>query len=925
MELPAPQRAAFVAQACANNPELRREVQSLLAHEDQSDALLDCTPWNQVSPPDATATIAIGALGAGSVLGAYRIVGKLGAGGMGEVYRAFDSKLQREVALKVLAPDFADDREWLSRFQREARVLASLNHPHIAAVYGLEESGSIRAIAMELVEGPTLAERIARKRIPVKEALAIARQIAEALEYAHEKGIVHRDLKPANVKLRPDGVVKVLDFGLAKPAISDDAPASTGTRAGVVVGTPAYMPPEQAAGLPVDRRADIWAFGVVLFEMLSGRQIYTRKTTLETLAAVARDEPRWNELPAETPAAIVRLLRRCLDKDPKRRLRDIGEARIALKEDQPEEPIPRPNPRARAGWIAAAALFAIAAAAGWIAFLRAGTGAAGVDWKLSIIPPPGTELPSVGSMYQATPEISPDGTMIVCRLGAGLQLRKLNSTQFVPLHGTTDAVQPFWAPDSQWIGFFVNGAVMKMQVPDGAPEVLWKAKGNFAGGTWGSKGTILFGLGGSSLQAIPAAGGGVITLPLPKNSISGYFPHFLPDGEHFLFSGAARPSEGELVARNFYLGGWSGGKWTLPAVPLASSSGEARYSSAYGGSLLFVRNDNLYAQELNLSRTRLEGSPILVETSVASSAGPVRSDSFSVSRNGILAWRPGRAYAEQLTWFDRHGNPVETAGPIDAYLSARPSPDERRIAAIVITNIGQELRVLETGQSGFLTILSSNLRHGVPWSVVWRRDGLSLLYTRYTLTDIFLTEQSATGSSEARELGKVPSPSLFGIAPNGTLLMMVNNTLHLAPVEGDRTPRPLLASDEQTSQGAFSPDGRWVVYAAEPSNELFVQAFPISGPRKQISAGAGFMPYWRADGKEIVYLGQDNSVYSVRLDPARMEFHPPERLFAVRSAPNSTAHSTLAVSRDGARILFNQAIDQPESRVIDVAGIALRR
>jgi eukaryotic-like serine/threonine-protein kinase len=919
MELPAGKRAAFVARACASDPEVRREVDSLLAHEGQADALLESPAWNHVSPPDETGTMAIGALGAGSVLAAYRIVGKLGAGGMGEVYRATDSKLQREVALKVLAPDFADDRDWLSRFQREARVLAALNHPHIAAVYGLEESNGVRAIAMELVEGPTLAERIARKRIPITEAVAVARQIAEALEYAHEKGIVHRDLKPANVKLRPDSVVKVLDFGLAKPAISDEAPATT-TRAGIVVGTPAYMAPEQAAGLPVDRRADIWAFGVVLFEMLSGRQIYTRKTTLETLAAVARDEPRWEELPAETPAAIAKLLRRCLDKDPKRRLRDIGEARIALEEDQPEE-VARPSYlRARAGWIAAAALLALAAAAGWIAFLRSGVGGAGADWKLSIVPPPGTELPSVGSIYQATPEISPDGTMIVCRLGEGLQLRKLNSTQFVPLRGTTNAIQPFWSPDSQWIAFFVNGALMKMQVPDGAPELLWKGKKSFAGGTWGNKGTIVFGFDGTSLQEIPATGGSAIPLPLPKTMYNVAFPHFLPDGEHFLFSGTGPlPSDGGPPAPSFYLGGWSGAKWTLPAAPLTAISGEARYSPAYGGSVLFVRNDNLYAQKLNIARTRLEGSPILVEESVASSAGTVKADSFSVSGNGVLAWRPGRQYAEQLTWFDRHGNPVETAGPASAYLSARLSPDERHIAAIVILELGRELRVLEAEQSGFLTIMSPDMRHGFPGAVVWNRDNSHLLYTRSTFAGSFLTEQSATGGSEARDLGKVPSPILYAVSPNGTLLTLVNNTLHLAPIEGDRTPRPLLASDEQTSQGAFSPDGHWVVYASFPSEELFVQAFPISGPRKQISAGAGFMPFWRADAKEIVYLGPDSCVYSVRLDPARTEFHPPERLFAVRSAPNSTAHNTLAVTRDGSRILFNQAIDQPESRVINVA------
>ena len=923
MERPPHDRAAFVAQACAHDSELRREVESLLAHEGHADGLLETPAWNHLTPPDETGTIVPAALAGGAAIAAYRILEKLGAGGMGEVYRATDTKLQREVAIKVLAPDFANDRAWLSRFQREARVLASLNHPHIAAVYGLEESNGVRAIAMELVEGPTLAERNARKRIPVDEALAIARQIVKALEYAHEKGIVHRDLKPANIKLRPDGVVKVLDFGLAKRAISNESPELTATRAGMVVGTPAYMAPEQAAGLPVDRRADIWAFGVVLFEMLSGRQIYARKTTFETLAAVARDEPKWDELPAETPAAILRLLRRCLDKDPQRRLRDIGEARIVLDEDQPEEGARPSSLRARGGWIAAA-LLGLAAAAGWIAFLRAGSGAPGSDWKVSIVPPSGVELPSVGSMSQATPEISPDGTMIVCRLGAGLQLRKLNSTQFVPLRGTTDAVEPFWAPDSQWIGFFVNDALMKMQVPNGAPELLWKAKGGFAGGAWGSNGTILFGVGGPKLLAIPAAGGNAIPLPLPKTVFNALFPHFLPDGEHFLFSGLGLThSVGGLQEKNFYLARWNGGKWALPPAPLAATSGEARYSSAYGGSVLFMRNDNLYSQKLNVSQVRLEGSPILVETSVASSAGTANRGCFSVSRDGVLAWRPGRQYAEQLTWFDRHGNPVETAGPPAAYLSARLSPDERRIAAVVWTATGRELRVLEIGQSGFLPILSPEMNHGFPNSAVWTRDNSRLLYTRSTPDGPFFTEQSASGNSEARDLGKAPGVSLYATAPNGAWLTMANNTLHLAQVEGDKTLRPLLASNEQTSQGAFSPDGRWVVYVSLASEELFVQAFPISGSRKQISSGGGSMPYWRSDGHEIVYLGPGSCIYSVRLDAARGQFSAPARLFAVRSAPNSAEHTTLAVTRDGSRILFNQALDQPESRVIDV--VALQR
>jgi Tol biopolymer transport system component len=506
--------------------------------------------------------------------------------------------------------------------------------------------------------------------------------------------------------------------------------------------------------------------------------------------------------------------------------------------------------------------------------------------------------------------------MIVCRLGEGLQLRKLNSTQFIPLRGTKDAVEPFWSPDSKWIGFSVKGSLMKMQVPDGAPELLWKPAG--VGGTWGSSGTILVG-GEERLQAVPEAGGSASTLPKPKSMMGLFYPHFLPDGEHFLFfGGGPTPSEVGPTPSNLYLGGWSNGKWTLLPVLLRANCGEARYSQAHGGAVLFVQNDNLYAQKLNLAQARLEGSPVLLETSVASMGGMYPDTaSFSVSSNGVLAWRPGRPYTEQLTWFDRHGNLVGTVGPPSWYLVVRLSPDERRIAALVGIPGGSELRVLETGQSGFLTILKPFFY--TTGAVVWRGDSLHLLYTSENSGESFLVERSATGSSEMRQLGKVPAMTLNDISPDGTLLGMIQGTLHVVPPEGDRTPRPLLASEEQTRQGAFSPDGRWVVYASALAQELFVQSFPISGPRRQISTGGGTRPYWRRDGKEILYLGPDSWLYSVRLDPARGEFQPPERLFAVRIGPNNPVHFTLAATRDGSRILFDQAIDQPESRVITVA------
>jgi eukaryotic-like serine/threonine-protein kinase len=487
MERPAHERDAFLAQSYAADPELRREVESLLDHEGTADELLESPAWNHVTPSDETGTFAPGALLAGSMMAEYRIAGKLGSGGMGEVYRATDTKLQRQVALKVLASELAQNDTWKSRFQREARVLASLNHPHIAAIYGLEESGGVSAIAMELVEGPTLAECMERGRIPVPEALAIARQIAEALEYAHEKGIVHRDLKPANVKLRPDGVVKVLDFGLAKDVNPREAPTATATGAGGIMGTPAYMAPEQAAGLQVDRRADIWAFGVVLFEMLAGHQAYARKTTLETLAAVARDDPPWDKLPAETPAQIRGLLRRCLDRDTRNRLRDVGEARIAIQNTgkEPEVTVGAVATRSPSGASTPRQKYLRLAVSVTVVLLLTLSG-----WwfaKLHKVPALELKLRQLTTNSMENPvesaAISPDGKYLAYTDFLGMHIRSIDSgeTRTVPqpegLHGERCCVVDFWFPDST--RFVVDsgdpGPILNMWVVSmvgGAPRVL---------------------------------------------------------------------------------------------------------------------------------------------------------------------------------------------------------------------------------------------------------------------------------------------------------------------------------------------------------------------------------------------------------------------------------------------------------------------
>jgi Tol biopolymer transport system component/serine/threonine protein kinase len=440
------QRAAFLREACAGDEDLRREVESLLAYEKPGKGFLESPALEEAARLLARQEEQPMQ---GKTLSHYRIQEKLGSGGMGEVYRATDTRLQREVAIKVLASGFAQNDAWMSRFQREARVLASLNHPHIGAVYGLEESGGVRAIAMELVEGPTLAERMGHGRIPIPETLAIARQVAEAVEYAHEKGIVHRDLKPANIKLRPDGVVKVLDFGLAKAIETGDETAATATNTGVVMGTPAYMAPEQAAGLPVDRRADVWAFGVILFEMLAGRRIYARKSTLETLAAVAREEPPWEELPKETPPAILGLLRRCLDRDVNKRLRDVGEARIVIEAALAGAPARRSqNARSRRmAWLVGFA-FALVAVAGLVVWFRL------PKREENLTPVPLVSLTG-GSKY---PAISPDGNKVAFAYfsdnKSGIYVKQVEGGPPVRLTTGEHDWLPAWAPDDRNIAFF---------------------------------------------------------------------------------------------------------------------------------------------------------------------------------------------------------------------------------------------------------------------------------------------------------------------------------------------------------------------------------------------------------------------------------------------------------------------------------------
>jgi serine/threonine protein kinase len=580
-------------------------------------------------------------LSSGSSIGTYEIVELLGSGGMGEVYRARDSRLKRDVAIKVLRSEFAADEQRVSRFRREAQILASLNHPHIGAIYDFENVDGLQFLVLELVEGETLADRIARAPIPVDEALGIATQIAEALEAAHEKGIVHRDLKPANIKLSREEHVKVLDFGLAKPRQTERLSLSNATTMssvpGMILGTIAYMPPEQARGEETDRTADVWAFGCVLYEMLTRTEVFEGPTAAEVLAGVMKTEPDWARLPTETPAPVRRLLRRCLQKDRKQRVQCIGDAKLEIADARNDSGTEVTgiagglSRRERIAWIALSiALPVLAVVAPWA--LRSSPR----EMRVDIATPTSENLTSFA--------ISPDGLQIVFVADsspAGLRLRSLESAETRPLAGTENAAFPFWSPDNCSIGFFAGGKLKRIDVRNGLITTLADAAGR--GGTWSSDGVIVYAAGSNTpLFRIAASGGQPVAVTRLKGQQGTHRqPHFLPDGHHFLFWG----QDGGVDTRAVYVGTIDG---TEPRRILDS---EVTADYAPSGHLLFYRDGRLFAQPFDAARLTLGGSPTLVAEHVLSNPG-LNIAAVSTSAAGLVAYRTATPRERQLIWLE---------------------------------------------------------------------------------------------------------------------------------------------------------------------------------------------------------------------------------------------------------------------------------
>jgi len=854
-------------------------------------------------------------LSTGDHLGPYEILAPIGAGGMGEVYQARDTKLDREVAIKVLPSALARDPERLARFEREAKVLASLNHPNIAQIYGIEESDSGRALVMELVPGQTL-----QVPLPLPEALSIAGQIAEALEAAHDKGIVHRDLKPANIMITPAGVVKVLDFGLAATTPSsatsgnpNNSPTLTmgATQAGMILGTASYMAPEQAAGQFVDKRADIWSFGVVLYEMLTGQRLFTGDSVAHILADVLRAPIDFDKLPAATPRAIRDLLKRCLDRDVKTRLRDIGEARIAIhnvgKEPEVATPAPAP-PRYRSWlpWCIAAFLLLALMPANILHFREQPLQERSLRFQ----------IPLPEKMSDANQRISPDGHYLVfAQTGpnAPLWVRPLNSLAPQPLAGTEGATYPFWSPDSKSIGFFANGKLKRIEATGGPVLTLADAPAG-RGGTWtipdatagNASGVILFAPNRRSpVLRIPAGGGTVSTVTKIRDSEVGHrLPWFLPDGRHFLYSATHEDNADSNTIRVADL-----------SSPEDTVIGEADSEAIYTqGFLLFLRQETLMAQPFDAQRRVATGDAAPLEQQIQRRSTTAYAN-FSASTNGLLAFRTGSAGGNsQLTWMDRTGKPLGVLGEPGNIVSFEFSPDRKSVAAALLpsgTLNNGDIWIYDAGR-GLRTRFTFD--PAVDSDPVWSPDGRSIIFAsrRKQHADLYRKSSDGAGAEELLYSDNLEkSPSSWSADGKFLLYLKANGTdVWVLPLTPDRPgaplkPFPFLQSPSNEFNAQFSPDGKWVAYNSDESQryEVFVARFPGAGGKHQISVAGGLNPRWRRDGKEIFYVGLDGRVMSaaVTIQGDALEVGEVRPLFGSVTA-GFTYHYD--VSADGQRFLI---------------------
>jgi len=877
-------------------------------------------------------------LQSGTRLGVYEILAAIGAGGMGEVYRARDTQLKREVAIKVLPDAFAQDADRLARFQREAELLATLNHPNIAAVYGLEKSGTTTGIVLELVDGATLADIITHGPVALADALAIARQIVDALDAAHEKGVIHRDLKPANIKVTPDGKVKVLDFGLAKLAEPDAASSVTAsmsptlslhaTMGGMILGTAAYMSPEQARGKPVDKRADVWAFGAVLFEMLSGTTPFPGEDIAHILARVIDREPEWSVLPSNLAPAIGVVLRRCLTKDPRQRIRDIGDVRLALDGAfdtapatvQPTPQAPRQPLWQRVAFVGVPALVVggvLVGGATWIAERPS----APQPVRFAIVPPPTQPLSLHG--FSRDIAITPDGRQIVYRVGPagstpGTQLvvRSLDQLDGRVLAGITGIRSPFISPDGHWVGFFEGGggALKKVSILGGPPVTLCRYTGNPQEGSWGPDDAIIFATNdpGTGLLSVAAGGGDPKVLTKPDSAhgeADHVHPFILPGGRAVLFTITAQgqPIDNAQVA---VLDLKTGQKKTL-----IRGGSDARYVDT--GHLVYAAAGTLRSVRFDLGRLEVTSDPVPVVEQVTMSGTTGVAD-YVLSQNGTLVYVPGGVgggiATRSLAWVNRQGGEEPLKAPQRAYSIPRISPDGARVA-LDIRDQENDIWVWDLKRE---TLARFTFEPGADQNPVWTPDSRRIIFGSARVGGVLnLYRQAADNTGAVERLTTSQNTQTpVSMTPDGTRLLFTETApktnQDIGVLSLDVAPKSQIGPLVQTSfnelNAEVSPDGRWVAYQSNESgvNQVYVRPFPkVETGHWQVSTSGGTMPAWAHSGRELFYANANGMwVVTVQATGAIFSAGNPTKLFDLGRYSFNNSSRTYDVSADGQRFLM---------------------